>query len=102
PLANIPVLLDEVRYRLLGQLEYYLSAENMAKDMWLRGRMSPEGWIPLSVIMTFNRIKQLTDNLHLVKEVLGFSEHVEVMDEGDPDEARVRMRDGAWKRYLLP
>ncbi|KAG7091965.1 hypothetical protein E1B28_008354 [Marasmius oreades] len=102
PLANIPVQLDELRYRLLGQLEYYLSAENMFKDMWLRRKMSSEGWIPLPVIMTFNRIRQLTDNLDLVKEVLAFSQHVEVLDNGGPERVKVRMRDGAWERYVLP
>ncbi|KAL0578883.1 hypothetical protein V5O48_003116 [Marasmius crinis-equi] len=98
PLANIPVMLDEVRHRLLGQLEYYLSGENMAKDVWLRRKMSPDGWILLSVIATFNRIRQLTDNLHLLREVLGYSEHVEVSDDGE----QVRMRDGGWKSFVLP
>ncbi|KAL0069571.1 hypothetical protein AAF712_003229 [Marasmius tenuissimus] len=102
PLANIPIVLDEVRYRLLGQLEYYLSEENMAKDMWLRRKMSLDGWIPLSVIAAFNRIKQLTDNLGLVREVLGYSEHVEVSDDYELEGVRVRMRDEGWKRFLLP
>ncbi|KAK1235659.1 hypothetical protein PQX77_001101 [Marasmius sp. AFHP31] len=102
PLANIPIVLDEIRYRLLGQLEYYLSEENMAKDMWLRRKMSSDGWIPLSVIAAFNRIKQLTDNLGLVREVLGYSEHVEVSDDYELEGARVRMRDEGWKRFLLP
>ncbi|KAL0570850.1 Rho guanine nucleotide exchange factor [Marasmius crinis-equi] len=97
PLANIPVMLDEVRYRLLGQLEYYFSGENMSKDVWLRKKMSPHGWILLSVIATFNRIRQLTDNLHLLREVLGYSEYVEVSDDGE----QVRMRDGGWKSFVL-
>ncbi|KAK1217164.1 hypothetical protein PQX77_020172 [Marasmius sp. AFHP31] len=103
PLADIPVtMLDGVRHTLLGQLEYYLSEENMAKDTWLRRKMSSDGWIPLSFIAGFHHIKQLTDNLGLVREVLRYSEHIEVSDDQELKGVRVRMRDERWKKFLLP
>lgn len=36
PMTTIPFPLDSTRYYLLGQLEYYLSPENMAQDFYLR------------------------------------------------------------------
>lgn len=36
PLSPISFPLDPTRYYLLGQLEYYLSPQNMAQDFFLR------------------------------------------------------------------
>lgn len=36
PLSTLSFPLDPVRFRLLGQLEYYLSPQNMAQDLYLR------------------------------------------------------------------
>lgn len=36
PSTQIPFPLDPTRYYLLGQLEYYLSPQNMAQDLFLR------------------------------------------------------------------
>ena len=39
PLSNITYSADPTRFFLLGQLEYYLSAQNMASDLFLRQRV---------------------------------------------------------------
>lgn len=39
PLTALPFPLDPTRYYLLGQLEYYLSPQNMAKDFFLRQKV---------------------------------------------------------------
>ena len=39
PLSNITYSTDPTRFFLLGQLEYYLSAQNMASDLYLRQRV---------------------------------------------------------------
>jgi la-related protein 1 len=36
PLSTLSFPLDVTRYYLLGQLEYYLSPQNMAQDFYLR------------------------------------------------------------------
>jgi hypothetical protein len=38
------------------QIEYYFSDENLAKDMFLRSQLSPEGWVPVEVISRFRRL----------------------------------------------
>jgi la-related protein 1 len=40
PLSNLSFPLDPTRYYLLGQLEYYLSPQNLAQDFFLRQRVS--------------------------------------------------------------
>ncbi|OCK78937.1 hypothetical protein K432DRAFT_279072, partial [Lepidopterella palustris CBS 459.81] len=43
--------------------EYYFSVDNLCKDMFLRKRMDSKGFVLLSVIAEFNRIKQLTPDI---------------------------------------
>ena len=40
PVSQLPFPLDPTRYYLLGQLEYYLSPQNMAQDFYLRQHAS--------------------------------------------------------------
>jgi la-related protein 1 len=39
PLSNLTFPLDPTRFYLLGQLEYYLSAQNLVSDIFLRKRV---------------------------------------------------------------
>ena len=40
--------------------EYYFSEANLQRDFFLRRKMSPEGYLPISLIASFNRVQQLT------------------------------------------
>jgi la-related protein 1 len=81
PLSNLTFTLDPTRYYLLGQLEYYLSAQNLVSDIFLRKRMDSRGWIPISLLASFNRVRQLTLEPHLVREVLALSQIVDMRDD---------------------
>lgn len=120
PITKLSFPLDPLRYYLLGQLEYYLSDDNLAHDLFLRKnvsipdmficfcwgvtshsyvvffllQMDDRGWVSIPLIASFNRIKQLTYELQLVKDMLMISSLVEV--KGD----WVRMH--RWERYVLP
>src|SRR6266699_3835601 len=56
--------------------------------------MDVRGWIPIPLIASFNRVRQLTMDVQLVKEVLALSSLVQVRGNV------VRM--GGWERYVLP
>ncbi len=58
--------------------------------------MDSRGWIPIKLIASFNRVRQLTQDVQLVHEVLNLSELVEVQD------AYVRLRNGQWQSIVLP
>ncbi|KAF8067638.1 winged helix DNA-binding domain-containing protein [Lyophyllum atratum] len=94
PISPISFPLDPTRYYLLGQLEYYLSPQNMAQDFFLRQRMDSRGWIPVSLIASFNRVRQVTIDAQLVRDVLLLSSVVEVKGEW------VRMV--SWEQFVLP
>ncbi|KAI0067449.1 hypothetical protein BV25DRAFT_1819791 [Artomyces pyxidatus] len=96
PLSNISFPLDLPRYYLLGQLEYYLSSQNLAQDFYLRQKMDSRGWIPIQLLASFNRVKQFTTDPHMVREVLSLSLVVEVRDD------HVRMGGGEWQQFVLP
>ncbi|KAH7924709.1 hypothetical protein BV22DRAFT_492255 [Leucogyrophana mollusca] len=83
---------DTTRTYLLTQLEYYLSPQNMAQDFFLRQRMDDSGWIPISLLASFNRVRNLTTDVALVAEVLRQSNMAEV--EGD----WVRMSGRQWEQ----
>lgn len=56
--------------------------------------MDSRGWIPIPLIASFNRVKQLTRDEALVRDVLTLSSLVQVWG------GMVRM--GGWERYVLP
>ncbi|KAK7456996.1 hypothetical protein VKT23_010299 [Stygiomarasmius scandens] len=95
PITLLSFPLDPTRYYLLGQVEYYMSPQNMAQDLFLRQNMDSRGWIPITLIASFNRVRQLTTDENLVKQAMDLSSVVEV--RGDV----VRIR-GEWERYVLP
>ncbi|KAF4582474.1 hypothetical protein EYR38_002599 [Pleurotus pulmonarius] len=97
PAVPVPLYVNyqlDTRYRLLSQLEYYLSPQNMAQDYYLRQNMDREGWISIHLIASFKRVKALTNEPQLVKEVLSTSSVVQVNHDW------VRMND--WERFVLP
>jgi hypothetical protein len=58
--------------------------------------MDDQGWIPISLIASFNRVKQLTTDVQVVRDVLNLSSLTEVKGE------YVRMAGGQWKQFVLP
>ena len=58
--------------------------------------MNPEGWISIPLLASFNRIRQLTPDPQLVREVLALSSVAEVSGEW------VRMGGNQWGPFVLP
>lgn len=65
-------------------------------DFFLRQQMDAEGWIEIAMIASFNRIKTLTADVAIVREVMGLSGLLEL--EAD----KVRLGGGEWRRWVLP
>ncbi|CAM9759361.1 unnamed protein product [Chrysoparadoxa australica] len=60
------------------QVEFYFSAQNLAKDVYLRKKMDPEGLVPLGEIMAFNRVRNLTQDPVALLEALKYSNTLEL------------------------
>ena len=86
---------------LSGQIQYYFSIENLAKDVFLRQHMDSQGWVPLSIVGDFPRMKALTTDENLLRSVCKSSPDVDHLEgvNGEPDLVR---RKGDWARFLLP
>jgi len=57
--------------------------------------MDSRGWIPISLLASFNRVRQLTLDPQLVRDVLALSQIVEMRDDC------VRMAGGEWAQFVL-
>ncbi|WVQ76093.1 hypothetical protein IAR50_005732 [Cryptococcus sp. DSM 104548] len=88
--------LDPLRFYVLGQVEYYFSMQNLAMDFFLRQQMDSEGWIDIGMIASFNRIKSLTPDVAVVREVMSLSSYLEVRDD------KVRLAGAESHRWVLP
>lgn len=80
---------------LQKQIEYYFSLENLCKDVYLRSKMDAEGWVPISFIASFNRVKALTNDAKFVEEAIKTSAIIEVKDD------KLRKKDD-WQMWVLP
>ncbi|KAI3669373.1 hypothetical protein L6452_40607 [Arctium lappa] len=80
--------------RIVSQIDYYFSNENLIKDTYLRKNMDEQGWVPVSLIAGFKKVLYLTDNVQLILDAMRASTVVEV--QGD----RIRRRND-WMRWLM-
>ncbi|CAO3588189.1 unnamed protein product [Absidia cylindrospora] len=78
------------------QIEYYFSIDNLCKDIFLRKQMDSNGYVELSFLANFNRVKGLTTDLSLIRDALTQSQVVEVTSEN-----KIRKREG-WEMWVLP
>ncbi|XP_051150938.1 la-related protein 1B-like [Andrographis paniculata] len=86
---------DSLTSKIVKQIDFYFSDDNLAKDKFLRSKMDEHGWVPITLIASFRRIDQLTKDVPLILESLRYSTVVEVQD------GKVRRRN-EWRKYLLP
>lgn len=80
--------------KIVSQIDYYFSNENLIKDTYLRKNMDEHGWVPVSLIAGFKKVLYLTDNVQLILDAMRASTIVEV--QGD----KIRRRDD-WMRWLM-
>lgn len=84
-----------LRAKVVKQIEYYFSVENLCKDLFLRQHMDGQGWVPISLVATFRLVRVLTSDVNFILSALRNSSVVEVK----PDKIRRR---GDWSKWLLP
>lgn len=78
PITTTNYPLDPLRFYLLGQLEYYFTTQNLVRDFFLRQQMDSDGWVDIPVFTTFNRVKALSVDVYLLRDVFSMSQLVEV------------------------
>ncbi|GAM28099.1 hypothetical protein SAMD00019534_112750 [Acytostelium subglobosum LB1] len=78
PSESVEMTIEE---RIRKQVEYYLSRDNLSNDKFLLAQMSPEMYIPISVIAGFNKIKSLTTDIELIIKSISNSSALILDDE---------------------
>ncbi|CAH9084995.1 unnamed protein product [Cuscuta europaea] len=81
--------------KIVNQIDYYFSNDNLIKDMFLRGNMDEQGWIPIKLIAGFKKVSMLTDSVQVIVNALQASSVVEIQGE------KVRRR-GDWMKWIVP
>ncbi|CAI9763523.1 unnamed protein product [Fraxinus pennsylvanica] len=81
--------------KIMYQIDYYFSNENLVKDTFLRQNMDEEGWVPIQLIAGFKKVMELTDNIQLILEAVQASNIVEVKVD------KVR-RKYDWMKWIMP
>merc|ERR1712070_812087 len=62
---------------LRRQIEYYFSAQNLCHDMYLRSKMDAQGFVALSVLIHFNKIRVINPGVAEILEALKGSDALE-------------------------
>uniref|UniRef100_A0A182WK47 La-related protein 1 n=1 Tax=Anopheles minimus TaxID=112268 RepID=A0A182WK47_9DIPT len=63
------------------QIEYYFSEENLNRDFYLRRKMDPEGFLPVTLIASFHRVQALTDDIDMIIEAIKESDKLELVED---------------------
>eukprot|EP00698_Gefionella_okellyi_P018661 TRINITY_DN5624_c0_g1_i1.p1 TRINITY_DN5624_c0_g1~~TRINITY_DN5624_c0_g1_i1.p1 ORF type:complete len:339 (+),score=60.95 TRINITY_DN5624_c0_g1_i1:55-1071(+) len=76
--------------KIRKQVEFYFSDSNYPRDKFLRGEAAKDAdnWVPISVLLTFKRLAQLTTDVSAIAGAVQESNVCEVSKEGD----RIRRR----------
>lgn len=82
-----------LRANIVKQIEYYFSDENLQNDHYLLSLMDDQGWVPISTIADFKRVKRMSTDIPFILDALQISNAVEV--QGD----KVRKRD-EWPKWI--
>ncbi|XP_073123210.1 la-related protein 1C-like [Henckelia pumila] len=93
PPTQPPMPMNPLSNLIVSQIDYYFSDANLVKDNFLRSNMDDQGWVPITLIASFPRVHQLTQDISLILESMRYSTVVEV--QGD----KVRKR-YEWNRWL--
>lgn len=63
------------------QIEYYFSEDNLKRDFYLRRKMDPEGFLPVTLIASFHRVQALTADLNIIITAIQESDKLDLVDD---------------------
>ncbi|EHA57993.1 hypothetical protein MGG_05706 [Pyricularia oryzae 70-15] len=76
---------------LKAQIEFYLSLDNLAGDLYLRQRMDSQGFVRLTTIAGFRRVESLSPRFDFIQAACAQSQEIDYVT-GDDGTERVRSR----------
>ncbi|XP_039004700.1 la-related protein 1A-like [Hibiscus syriacus] len=91
--AMFPPEIVILRANIVKQIEYYFSDENLKNDRYLISLMDDFGWVSISKIADFKRVKRMSTNIQFILDALLVSSTIEV--QGD----KIRRYD-EWSKWV--
>ncbi|XP_019461891.1 PREDICTED: la-related protein 1A-like isoform X2 [Lupinus angustifolius] len=70
-----------LRTSIVKQIDYYFSDENLKHDQYLISLMDDQGWVPISIVANFKRVKRMSTDIPFILDSLQSSSTVEVQDD---------------------
>ncbi|CAA7389081.1 unnamed protein product [Spirodela intermedia] len=89
---NLSLEVQNLKNSIVKQIEYYFSDENLRMDRFLLSLLDNEGWVPVTKIANFNRVKSMGTNIPFILDALQNSSHIEVQGE--------KIRRSDWGKWL--
>lgn len=71
---------EVLKNNIKTQIEYYFSRQNLQKDFFLRRKMDAEGYLPATLVASFNRVRSLTNDVTFIMQAVQDSDIVELKD----------------------
>ncbi|XP_070184512.1 la-related protein 7-like [Littorina saxatilis] len=70
--------------QIKSQMEFYFGDSNMSKDRFIKQKLdkTSDGYLPLDTFLSFNKIKELTEEMDVLAKSLRSSDMLEVSEEG--------------------
>jgi La-related protein 7 len=79
-----PVVTEELKAKIVKQVEFYFSDQNLPTDNYLMKfvKKDPDGFVPIPVVASFRKVKNLAKNHGVVAAALRNSTQLVVSDDG--------------------
>ncbi|OHF01118.1 La domain-containing protein [Colletotrichum orchidophilum] len=90
---------EQTRHIMIPQMEYYFSVENLLKDTYLRKNMDSQGFVPLDLVLGFQRVRSVADPQTLRTIIAECPQLDYVL--GDDGIERLRSRTH-WQKFVYP
>lgn len=62
--------MNDLEKKIVRQIDYYFGDINFPRDKFMNEKKDQEGWIPLSVMLTFKRLETLTTDTEIIIKAL--------------------------------
>lgn len=63
---------------MINQIEYYFSDENLEADDYLKSKMDDEGYVELSLLLTFTNVIRFTNDISILCQSVIMSKQLEL------------------------
>ena len=91
---TMPTDINVIKAQLRKQLEYYFSPDNLSKDTFLKQQMDSDNYVPINIIASFNKVRELTQDMNFIIECIRESVFLQL------DQTMTKVR-RSQKRFIL-